>query len=237
MTAAANFLAASNSIYDECQTGITKLSKILVSVHSSIADDARTALVPALYAYWERYFRLVFAEYLRAVESDGLQFAQATEDLRRCRIRREVLSLDQSHRLLLLGLIDKQGSTVARGTLQAIVGQLQQIDALYGSSLAFPDAVDWIVTESNVRYEVVEKHCRMFGIDPAKLKQCVHEGGFDLYPFLKDLVDNRNDIAHGGSVKPTAANDWNRFREFVLSLMNAVQLVLYESLQSDAHRI
>jgi RiboL-PSP-HEPN len=235
MSCADDFLASTNPIFDECLRGVTTLSNIVVSVKDSLVGEARAALVPALYAYWERFFRLTFGEFLRCVSVAGISAAALSDPLVRFRIRREFLRLDTSHRTILLESLDRRGPSQAQALLHAIATDLQSIESLFNQPVAFPDPDSWIETDSNVRYEVLEKICSRLGVDPEDLKSLL--GKYVLYPALKELVDMRNDIAHGTVIAPLDAAKWNALQEFVSVLMNAVQLFLYEALANDRHLV
>jgi hypothetical protein len=44
----------------------------------------------------------------------------------------------------------------------------------------------------------------------------------------------RNDIAHGSEFKALTSSEWEETRNFVLKIMQVVQLDLYESLKDQA---
>jgi hypothetical protein len=99
----------------------------------------------------------------------------------------------------------------------------------------FSNADEWIVTESNVRYEVLAKNCERLGIDVEPLREMLAGSNVVLYPRLKDLVDMRNKIAHGEAIEPVSSEKWEELQSFVGLLMNAVQLVLYDALCEECH--
>ncbi len=235
MTCAQDFLDASNPIFEECQHGVATLSRLVVATPSALAGEARTALVPALYAYWERFFRLVFAEYLRSVSMSGLRFDQICTALARHRVRKEFRDLEISHRERLLRKLDNESVEAARQYIVPVVGNLGRIENLFATPIDFPRPDEWVSTDANVRYEVVEKNCSNIGVDPEKLKKILGDSQIQLYPRLKGLVDVRNDIAHGNVISPMNSDAWNELQAFVVTLMNAVQLFLYDSLVNDEH--
>lgn len=114
---------------------------------------------------------------------------------------------------------------------------MERIRQLYSSPVNFSQIDDWIKTESNVRYEVVEKNCRNIGVDPEALKKLLLDSNIQLYPRLKALVDTRNNIAHGNVIGPTTSGEWDDLQKFVVTLMNAVQLFLYDALARDVHLV
>jgi hypothetical protein len=128
MTCAQEFLDASNPTFDECQHGVATLSRLVIATPSSLGGEARTALVPALYAYWERFFRLVFAEYLRSVSVSGLRFDEISTALAKHRIRKEFIGLETSHRERLIRKLDGEGAEAARQYILAIVNELGRIN-------------------------------------------------------------------------------------------------------------
>lgn len=235
MSCADDFLAATNPIFEECQSGVSILSRTIVATPASMVGQVRTALVPALYAYWERFFRLTFSEFLRCISLAEISLDKISGPLAKYRVRKEFLPLRKSHRDHLINLADESGVAEARKFLLEAVAGFGQIDQVWQQPVAFAKPDEWIDPESNVRYEVVERACQDLGIDPEKLKAMLKESGIQLYPALKDLVDTRNSIAHGSSITSTSSERWNKLQEFVMLLMNAVQLFLYNALVDGKH--
>lgn len=236
MTSADTFISATNSIYEECQQGISTLSRIVVATPTALSGDARTALIPALYAYWERFFKMVFAEYLRSITLESLTVSQASETLVRLRIRRAALDFEKKRakgRLLLA--IDSDVLGAARTELGDLLQEMGALDALYTSPLTFADPEVWIDTESNVRFKVLEKNCKLLGLDSKVLTDLLQSSGHQLYTKLEDLVNTRNKIAHGAVIHPTDSARWNALHVFVSHLMHAVQFFLYENLEQNEH--
>jgi len=230
---AEEFLLASNAIYDECQAGIATLDKIIVSCSSRHTGAARNALVPALYAYWERFFRVVFAEFLGSVGTSARPLRELNHNLGRLRLRHE-LRRAHSREALIKGL-ERPALDEARKIILAARDALHEIEQLCDAPLRFIDPETWIVTGSNVRFEVVEANCKRLGLDVGRLKQLLEESQVMLYPALKDLVDTRNGIAHGDSIAPLTAERWESLKSFTLTLMNATQLFLVEAIGDDGY--
>jgi hypothetical protein len=234
------FLLASNAIYDECQSGIATLDKIIVSSSSLYTAHARSALVPALYAYWERFFRVIFAEFLHCVSASSRPLHEINHHLGRLRLRRELQTRAPTRDDLLEGLQAPSGSappplSEARKLISSARETLHEIEQLCDAPLSFVDPETWIITESNVRFEVIEKNCRRLGLDVSRLKNLLEESQIVLHPSLKDLVDTRNGIAHGNSIAPLTSERWETLRSFTLSLMNATQLFLLEALSDEGY--
>lgn len=235
MTCADTFLTSTNHIYDECQHGISTLSRIVVASPSSLTGDVRTALVPALYGYWERFFKLTFSEYLRSITVAGLPVAQVSPSLARLRIRRAALTLENRAKGQLLAAVDKDVLVAARAELASFMAQLTDIDALYAAPLSFTPADEWIETDSNVRFKVLERTCKLLGLSVAEMTELLSRAGLQLYVRLEDLVDTRNKIAHGEVIHPMTSERWNELQSFVSHLMNAVQFYLHDALERDEH--
>ena len=235
MTCADTFLSATNLIYDECQQGISILSRIVVATPAALSGDARTALIPALYAYWERFFKMTFAEYLRSITMEGLTVVQASTTLVRLRIRRAALHFEKRAQGKLLPAVDNDVLGAARTELSDLLREIGALDALYSTPLAFADPDEWIDTESNVRFKVLEKNCKLLGLETRILTELLAKAGLQLYTKLEDLVNTRNKIAHGAVINPTDAARWNELQVFVSHLMNAVQFFLHENLEQDEH--
>jgi hypothetical protein len=234
------FMLASDAIYDECQAGIATLDKIIVSCSSLYTAQARSALVPALYAYWERFFRVVFAEFLHCITVDSRPLHELNHNLGRLRLRRELQARARTRDELLRGLQAPPGAqplplNEARKLLVSARDALHEIEQLCDAPLSFVDPETWIDTESNVRFEVIERNCKRLGLDVHRLKALLEESQIFLHPGLKDLVDTRNGIAHGDSITPLQSDRWEALRSFTLSLMNATQLFLLEAISDDSY--
>ena len=237
MTCADTFLSATNFIYDECQQGISTLSRIVVATPSALSGDARTALIPALYAYWERFFKLTFSEYLRSVTLEAIAVDKASTTLVRLRVRRAAIEFENRARGTLLSAVDKDVLGAAKTALADLLREVSAMDALYTTPLTFANPDEWIETESNVRFRVLEKNCKLLGLDTAALTALLSKAGMQLYTKLEDLVETRNKIAHGEVLHPTDSARWNDLHSFVSTLMNAVQFFLHEHLEQDEHMV
>jgi hypothetical protein len=237
MTCADTFLSATDFIYDECQQGISTLSRIVVATPSALSGEARTALIPALYAYWERFFKLTFSEYLRSVTLEAITVDKASTTLVRLRIRRAAIEFENRARGKLLTAVDKDVLGAAKTVLADLIRDVGAMDALYTTPLTFANPDEWIDTESNVRFRVLEKNCKLLGLDTATLTKLLSDAGMQLYTKLEDLVETRNKIAHGEVLHPTDSARWNDLQSFVSTLMHAVQFFLHEHLEQDEHLI
>jgi hypothetical protein len=221
--AAEEFLETTNVVYDECATGIARLDRIIVSVHTELAGWARMLLLPSLYAYWERFFVAALGEYLRAISLVGVACKDSCEALRTLRIRRELLDLASA---LEMSKFHDLAEKLSPSDIQALFRDTSQwLDA----ALDFPNPERWVETESNVRFKVLERNLEKLALTVAAIKAHFATGP-SLYELLEKLVDERNAIAHGASFSPLSSEHWNELREFVEKLLNALQLYLYESL-------
>ncbi len=222
--AAQEFLRNTNSSYDECCSGIAELDKIIVSVAANRADATRGYLVPILYAYWERFFRTSFTEYIRVLSNVAILFADSHIPLTVKRLRWELSAFAKEAR------IAKINELADRYTFDELSALLKEFSNWIDGSTTYRDPEDWVDTESNVRFEVLEKNCDNIGLSVARLKAGIrHSKG--LFQALKDLVDRRNSIAHGQRFEPVSQDDWESTREFVLHLINLLQYELYEHLK------
>jgi hypothetical protein len=92
-----------------------------------------------------------------------------------------------------------------------------------------------VSTDSNVRYEVIEKNCRRLGLNIGALKDMTKSRNLSLYQSLKDLVDLRNDIAHGTRIHSVSSDKWNELRDFTVGLMLCIQQFLYDALLTEKY--
>jgi hypothetical protein len=225
--AAEAFLQTTNAVYDECSTGIARLDRIIVSVHTDLTGWARMLLLPSLYAYWERFFVSALSEYLRAISVVGVACKDSHEALRTLRIRRELLDLGKA---IGVSKIHELAERLSPSDIQTLFqDSLRWLD----QSLDFPNPERWIDTESNVRFRVLEKNLERLALTVAVVKTHFANGP-SLFELLETLVDKRNAIAHGESFSRLSSETWNQLREFVERLLNALQLYLYESLLEES---
>ena len=61
-----------------------------MSVSASLSDITRAYLIPMLYAYWERFFRISFSEYLRVLSNVSTNFSDCHVPIALMRVRREL---------------------------------------------------------------------------------------------------------------------------------------------------
>ena len=141
------------------------------------------------------------------------------------RIGRELADISAQHNITQLHELCQNRSVIEIKRL------LQRLLTTFESPVDFSPLHKWVRTYSNVAYNTLEDNCLRFGIDLNALK-----GEFaqkSLHASLKDLVDMRNDIAHGSQFKPLTASDWEGTKTFVLKIMQVVQFELYESLKDE----
>ena len=91
------FLNNTDAAYDECAAGIANLDKIIVSVSSGYSSMTRGYLLPIIYAYWERFFRIVFSEYLRCVELSSIDLNSIHPQLAQLRLKKEINDALRKH--------------------------------------------------------------------------------------------------------------------------------------------
>lgn len=232
---AEEFLTTTNTSYDECAKGIAALDRIIVASPSHLTGITRMSLIPALYAYWERFFRICFSEYLRCVSLKQIPLNCINEDLAKLRVRQEVCErLMQCNHKTLLDRLDKNGILDAYEHASNLKSITSDLHLLFSVPTTFIEPANWVITDSNVRFKVIKKNCESFGVKIENLKKELNY--YPLYPELEKLVDTRNDIAHGAAIEAVDCDKWERFRSFTLDLMNALQLTLFHDLENEAYR-
>lgn len=220
-----DFLRSTDTVYTECERGVSTLDRVIVSVAESLAPMTRAALLPTLYAYWERFFRVVFSEYVRCVGATSIPAERFCEALLKFRLKGEVSALLKTLK------VTHANELVARSTPDQTRDLFKRLHEFFGLPLAFSNPTDWINTESNVAYHVLEKNCANLGLSVEDIKGHLAPINVHIYGKLNQFVDNRNAIAHGENIGPLSQDAWEEQRTFVLQLMNAVQLALYESMR------
>ena len=223
--AAREFLASTDTTYDECAKGVFTLDRIIIGTPTILVAEARGYFVPILYAYWERFFRISFGEYLRCITVSKLHVDELKLKIAILRIGRELAEISDRHKFKQIHELCHNRSVAEIKLL------LRQLLTTMESPIEFSPLYKWVRTYSNVEYTTLEENCARFGIDVNTLK-----ANFDvksLYASLKDLVDTRNDIAHGSEFKTLTADEWEETKNFVLKIMQVVQFELYESLRDQ----
>lgn len=226
---AERFLNNTDPAYEECASGIAGLDKIIVNVSSRFSSTARGYLLPIVYAYWERFFRIVFSEYLHCIELSGINLISIHPQMARFRLRKELNSLLNSHRI-------KQIHEVASIlNIEDAEKFFENLRVLFRNPVTFSDPTTWIETESNVNFNVLNDNCNNLGIDIEAIKKRLEESGIALFPVLKELVDARNQISHGQTFNKIDPKKWENLRNYILSIMTAVQLELFEMLRDGRY--
>lgn len=219
------FLDSTNPVYDECERGIQRLDQIVVGVPSMLGDHARTALTPALYAYWERFFRTTLGEYIRILSAFNVNLIELNKNLANAWVRERCGQLYKTHKVKQLTEMPH------RLGAEATVAELEQLVAELTKPISFNPS-DWVDTENNVSFAVVQRNFVKLGVDI----QAFHghfTAGANAFSLLKALVDARNSIAHGELLDPTPSEKWNVLKGSTLDIMNAFQLTLYDMIEQS----
>lgn len=95
--------------------------------------------------------------------------------------------------------------------------------------VTFHSPAEWVETEANVKFDVLEANCKRFCIDIGAIKESFAEGT-SLFESLNTLVKDRNDIAHGAVFTAYTQTEWESKKNFVVKLMQVLQTELYRSL-------
>ncbi len=185
----------------------------------------RGYLLPIIYAYWERFFRIVFAEYLRCVERISIHLHQIHPQLAKFKLRRELNDILRRNSV-------KQLQEIASSLgIEESKTFCENLAAFFNLPVTFTDPTTWVETESNVNFFVLETNCKNVGIDIEGIKRRLQESEITLFTALKQLVDVRNQISHGETFKDVSQGEWENMKNFTLTVMTAVQLELFETLR------
>jgi RiboL-PSP-HEPN len=219
------FRSNTDAAYDECASGIANLDKIIVSVSSGFSSMTRGYLLPIIYAYWERFFRIVFSEYLRCVELSNLNLISIHPQLAQLRLKKEISDTLRKH-----GIKQLQ-ETASSLSIETAKTFFDNLNVIFQRPVTFADPSNLVETESNVNFTVLQKNCKNMGIDIETVKTQLEESAITLSTVLKELVDVRNQISHGDTFKAIRSDEWESLKNSILSVMTAVQLELYETLR------
>jgi hypothetical protein len=223
-----NFLKNTDVAYAECAAGLANLDRIVVCVCSSYSSMTRGYLLPMIYAYWERFFKVVFSEFLVCIEANNVPFKNVNTDIAKFKIKKE----------LSISLKNKNVGHLQELPNNCEIAELLEFFSGYAlffeKPISFADPSDWISTESNVQFAVLEKNCKNLGLDISQIKKTLKESSIELYSNLKELVDARNRIAHGQSFEEVNSSKWELMKGFVLELMTTLQMHLYDFLKDKS---
>jgi hypothetical protein len=143
--AATEFLSTTDQTYQECAGGIAQLDRLVVNVSSSMADHARVYLLPCLYAYWERYYRILFGEFLRCVSLIGIRPANGNTELVRNHMFRGL-----RRRLQMQG-VKALEEAAHRCDVPSTRSFLSDLVLWVDTPISFSDPEEWVITTPNIR--------------------------------------------------------------------------------------
>ena len=221
------FLTNTDLLYEDCVSGLKNLDRIVIDVTHTLSDMTRGFLVPIVYAYWERFYKTSFSEYIRCLEKAEIDLSEVNPNIVAMRFRKELVRMAKEHKIAELHLIaDKfeiDGLRHSVGTFSSLLYQ----------PLSFPHEIDWVDTESNVSYKVLESMCKKWNVDIQGIKLELETKEINIFPKLKELVDARNSIAHGDEFKNISQDEWNLLKIFIKELMSALQFTLFAHLEQN----
>ena len=206
-----------DNLYEKCERGITCLDRIIVSAPDSDTSRTRMYLVPALYSYWERFFKTALMEYLRAVSRTGLIIDNIDPSL-----ARTYYCVGLQH---IQGKAKKVKDPISKQSIVTICNQLQ-VWANNPVDFNLSDDTTWVKTDSNVNYRAVTQNCNRLGLNHKKLAHAFGQDKTNLKKELNAFVDERNAIAHGSDSNELAPETWERYKVIVLKLMGEIQDLL-----------
>ncbi len=227
--ASEHFIKTSDEIWTDCINGLKNLDRIIVDSNSSIVSMTRGYLIPIVYAYWERFFKTIFCEYIRCLEMAKIELDYIDPEVIAFRFRKEMLNSASAHKI-------KKPEDMANLDLQDLRKHVKAFSTQLFNTLDFPQHIDWVDTESNVTFQVLEKTCKLWKINMDQIKEDVQKDGAPLYAQLKQLLDARNSIAHGEEFRKIDSKEWDNLKSFVKDLMSALQNSLYLHL-AESHTV
>jgi|GEM_PF-5738538 len=227
LVSAEEYLRTTDAAYEECSKGIANLDRIIVGVPSSLASVTRTYLLPILYAYWERFFVTSFSEFLRCLALAQIPLGRLNPSLAKQSLRG---TISESLKNLKIRNIEE---LPAIGDVRETKRYFRRIHAQIDSPAQFNDPSTWIDTSNNVRFEVLDRNCKNLGLNVDDIRDLLLSSNLVLYTGLRELVDARNEIAHGSAFTGREQETWETQKNFTLSLMNAVQFALHSALKDE----
>ena len=189
---------------------IKELSEVVRACHDT-NGLRQTALlrasVPVIYAHWEGYFVHSINAYLTYVSELGVYLSQLKDEFWALNVRKRY------------NPNQVQGDAPFRDFL---IGLRQEEDRLFER-----DSFDRITGKSNLRSNVIVHACQCIGINNNHFKE--------YFNFIdKELLDKRNHIAHGASMR-FELDSLAVYRDKVVDLMRLVQQEIEHAVVHKAH--
>lgn len=171
-------------------------------------EAALRASVPVLYAYWEGYFVVAVNSYLSFVASKRLKLSA---------LRNEFWLLSMRKRVRLQQLSSDR-------KLNDLLLEIRD-----DSDRAFkPGDYERIHAASNLKSDILEYCCGIVGLDYSAFAEYAD--------FIdKELIDKRNHIAHGSSLR-FDAQSVGKYRDKVVELMRITQTAIENAVASCSFR-
>lgn len=221
--AAAEFLINSDVYYSECSRGLANLDRIIVACPSFLEDVTRGYCVVILYAYWERFFKQSLTEFLRCIGMLKVELWEVNRHLAKMCLKDTLKATGDTHALKLWIECANKSPLEMQKIFMDLAGFVSK-------HVSFPQNREWVDTGNNVNFKILLGNLERFGIDSKPIID-----GFSNPP-LKDaldgLVDDRNEIAHGGTFQTFTTEQYAGRRDLVLKLMSSLQIHLHATIEN-----
>jgi methyl-accepting chemotaxis protein len=192
----------------------------LLLLHSNLSDEEKRILkrhtIPALYALWEGFIKDAFSHYIDELNSLEISLDDIAPELLTHSIETHYLRNKEY-----LNEIPKD----FKKSIKRIVKFANDFkEDLSKNTLVIPKTLP---TESNINYEVVIKILLRFNLAILPEK-----------PFKKkldDLLNFRNNFAHGDFSIPVKNENIDEFSQLVIDLMSEILLIIIDGFENKTY--
>lgn len=203
-------MALDSLLQEELDWRTTELGlfKMLAAGDSGLRRDAMTrSLVLFTYAHYEGFCKVAFASYLLEIQSTGIQVKDLIRPLQVWSLKKDLAELRSHSHINLLDFCE------------------QKFPTTFNSVCTLPQEVD---TYSNLWPKLLKEICLSLGVN--------HHIVSKYWTDLKDLVDLRNQIAHGKKL-PLDLKKAFVLENSTVNVMYEISYELIDSLTSAKFKI
>jgi len=187
-------------------------------------DRMRRALVLLLYAHYEGFTKFAFAAYISAVNAEGLKCAEANSAIVAAALSELFKELRNPQPIsgLLRGPVPEDSALMRFAREREFVERAYEFLDL---SVVLTDS--FVETEWNLKPPVLRKLLYRLGLDTESVSA---EHGR-----IEELVNRRNNIAHGSDVSGISEATYIALRDSSFRVMSAIARVIGEAAEGRKH--
>ncbi len=203
------------------QAEIRALSNLQASTRRD-AEKAhlRRALLVMLYAHTEGFCKLAFLTYVNAINKAMISCSNAADGIAAAAFTDVFHALtygDEKRRVFLASPPEDKKLTILARQREFFT----ELPRLLARQIQLPDTV--VNTEDNLSSKVVKRNVYRLGLPESLLS--------NYYTDLDELVNRRNNIAHGGDGDPVKERDYERLQKSAFGAMDELALSIVSAIE------